>query len=482
MNPNLPVFGCMVSLLAGLCHGPAQAAETIGAEIRAFPDAEGWGAATVGGRGGRVIKVTNLNSSGPGSLAEACAAQGPRIVIFEVSGVIRGSILITQPHLTIAGQTAPGAGITIEGMLSSYDYGVHDVIVRHLRVRRNRDSGSGGDCLQFGGLGPRKTGTYNIILDHLSLSWGNDEMIDLYHAHHVTVQWCTVEESDDQGHSKGAHNFGVISAAEDSGAVSLHHNLWAHHGRRVPCLAPYREHAAGDFCNNVVYNCRGGYTEDGHGERARSPVNLHKNYYRRGPQTLDRLYPYALSPHMDYYVRDNYFEDWGYQDHPRHWTYGNRPKGVPRWIQFNNNGRELDEPALVPVVQALDPRDVYHVVLATAGCWPRDRVTLRTIEEVKTKSGAWGRNAPLKPADEWFLQGLARGEAPLDTDGDGMPDAWEQPHHLNPLDADDATQRVPAGSSQRDRHQGYTYLEFYLNELADNLVPQSSSSITGSRR
>ena len=110
-----------------------------------------------------------------------------------------------------------------------------------------------------------------MILDHLSLSWGNDEVIDLYHAHDVTVQWCSVEESDDKGHSKGAHNYGIISAAEDNGAVSVHHNLWAHHRRRVPCMAPYRENAAGDFCNNLIYNCRGGYTDDGHGNRAPVP-------------------------------------------------------------------------------------------------------------------------------------------------------------------------------------------------------------------
>src|SRR6185369_14663567 len=131
--------------------------------LKSFPGAEGWGAVSVGGRGGKVIHVTNLNPSGPGSLAEACAAEGPRIVVFDVSGVIRGTIRITKPFITIAGQTAPGAGITIEGMISSYDFGVHDVIIRHLRVRRPRDAGSGGDCLQLGGLGRNQSGTYNIM-------------------------------------------------------------------------------------------------------------------------------------------------------------------------------------------------------------------------------------------------------------------------------------------------------------------------------
>jgi len=472
MKASLFAVAVGVCLGAVSSIGLAQEADSTSPVVRAFPGAEGWGAACVGGRGGRVIRVTNLNGAGPGSLAEACAAAGPRIVVFDVSGVIRGDVRITQPHITIAGQTAPGAGITIEGLVSTYDHGIHDVILRHLRVRPPRSSGQGGDCLQIGGLGPRRSGTYNVILDHLSVSWGNDEVIDLYHAHDVTVQWCSIEESDDQGHEKGAHNFGLISAAEDSGAVSLHHNLWAHHARRVPCLAPYRTNAAGDFCNNVVYNCRGGYTDDGHGARARSPVNLHRNYYRRGPQTMDRIYPYALSPEMDYYVADNHFEGWGDQGHPRHWRYGGGAGSVPRWIQFNNNGRELAEPAQVPPITTVDAKTAYEVVLAQAGCWPRDRVTKRTVEEVQGHSGQWGRNAPLKPTDEWFLEGLSPGTAPRDTDRDGLPDDWEQAHGLDLRDPADAGRIVPTGGSEGDRHRGYPYLEFYLNERADRLVPR----------
>lgn len=450
----------------------ALAANGVAAEsVPAFPGAEGWGAASRGGRGGRVIQVTNLNGSGPGSLAEACAAEGPRIVVFTVSGVIRGDIRVTHPYLTIAGQTAPGAGITVEGIISSYDHGVHDIVLRHLRVRRRRGTGSGGDCIQLGGRGPQKTGTYNIVLDHLSVSWGNDENIDLYHAHDVTIQWCLVEESDDQGHDKGAHNYGMISAAEDSGAISVHHNLWAHHARRVPCLAPYREGAASDFCNNVIYNCRGGYVDDGHGARAQSPVNLFKNYYRRGPATEARLYPYALSPSMSYYVRDNFFEDWGKQDHPRHWKAANQPGGVPRWIQFNNNGQEIDRPAPTPPIATVDAEAAFEQVLAKAGCWPRDRVSRRTALEVQSRQGAWGRNAPLEPSDEWFMEGLTAGVAPADSDRDGMPDAWESSHGLAANEPADAMSIVPAGKSPSDRHQGYTYVEYYLNELADGLVP-----------
>jgi hypothetical protein len=235
-------------------------------------------------------------------------------------------------------------------------------------------------------------------------------------------------------------------------------------------MAPYRENAAGDFCNNVIYNCRGGYVDDGHGSRAKSPVNLHKNYYRRGPQTEGRLYPYALSPNMAYYVRDNYFEDWGYQDHPRHWKPANQPGGVPRWIQFNNNGEEIETPAKTPAIELVDAKEAYELVLAKAGCWPRDRMTKRTIQEVRTKTGAWGRNAPLEPTDEWLLEGLTPGKASADSDGDGMPNSWETKHGLDANDPGDAAKIVPAGKSSNDRHQGYTFIEFYLNELADELV------------
>ncbi len=465
-NPIMRSANYLLVILLLICtHSRAVAEQP--AKLKAFPDAEGWGAASTGGRGGKILKVRNLNASGRGSLAAACATEGPRIVVFEVSGVIRGDIRITHPHITIAGQTAPGAGITIEGMISSFDHGVHDVIIRHLRVRRNRASGGGGDCLQLGGLGRQMQGTYNIMLDHLSLSWGNDEIIDLYNSHDVTVQWCTIEESDDQGHNKGAHNFGLISAAENSGAISLHHNLWAHQSRRVPCLAPYRENAASEFCNNLIYNCRGGYADDGHGNRAKSAVNLYKNYYVRGPQTLERMYPYALSPEMDYYVKDNFFEDWGLQHHPKHWKYGGT---TPRWLQFNNNGRELDKPAQAPPIETVDAREVHAVILAQAGCWPRDRVTKRTIEEVENKSGKWGRNAPLELSNDWYLEGLTTKKSPKDTDDDGLPDVWEKDHGLNSDDPKDSSRVVPKGASPVDRHQGYTFIEYYCNELADALV------------
>jgi pectate lyase len=433
-----------------------------------FPGAEGWGATNVGGRGGRIIKVTNLNSGGDGSFAAACAASGPRIVVFEVSGVIRGDVAISNPYITIAGQTAPGAGITLEGQLKSTGFSIHDAVIRHLRVRPRMRPGSGGDAVQIGGIG-----THDVILDHCSLSWGNDEIIDFYNAHHMTFQWCSIEKSDPCGHDKGVHNFAMISAADDNGAVTVHHNLFAHHYRRVPCMAPYRTDAADDFRNNVVYNCYGGLTCDGHETNVQSAINLHHNYWKRGPSCWDRIYPYATVSGLDYYIANTYFEGWGIQGHPAYWSYAT----TPGWVQFNNSGNVLTTPAYVPPITTHQVTDVasatalYNLILQKAGCWPRDRVTLDCINEAQTGTGSYGRDAPAAPDDAWFMDGLTPTTPPVDTDDDGMPDTWETAHSLNPNNPDDATAIVPAGASAGDRHMNYSYIEFYINELAESLVP-----------
>ena len=153
-------------IVLSMLAAPAGAGEA--KRAAAFPGAEGFGAAAVGGRGGKVIKVTNLKADGPGSLQAACAAEGPRIVVFDVSGVIRGNVTIRHSNITIAGQTAPGAGITIEGMLKNVYRAkppLHDVVVRFLRVRPRplKRKGAGGDCVQL---------TYidRLIVDHVNCS------------------------------------------------------------------------------------------------------------------------------------------------------------------------------------------------------------------------------------------------------------------------------------------------------------------------
>ena len=199
--------------------------------IPSFPGAEGFGAVATGGRGGTVLKVTNLNADGPGSLQWALDQSGPRIVVFEVSGVIPGDITVNHGDVTIAGETAPGGGITIAGRFyAAYDASVQNIIVRFLRVRPTPlTGGTGGDqydAIQF-------SRNSRFILDHLSVSWGSDETVDVYEADDFTIQWCTIEESSTEGHSEGEHNYGLINGPDGYG-ISLHHNLFAHHKNRCP--------------------------------------------------------------------------------------------------------------------------------------------------------------------------------------------------------------------------------------------------------
>lgn len=426
-------------LAAGL---PAQE-QTV---LPAFPGAEGFGAVATGGRGGRVIKVTNLNRSGPGSLRAACAEEGPRIVVFGVAGVIPGDVEIVHSNITIAGQSAPAPGITIQGRLLAQPRNqerLHDIVVRFLRFRPPPASGYGGDAIQL----PM---TERVILDHLSLAWANDEAIDIIHSSEVTVQWSTIEESDMGGHGKGApHNFGILSAYPGSGNISIHHNLFAHHSRRLPSISPGVEGKPGDFRNNVVYNFRDGLSHEGH--KPMAPVNLIANYYKRGP-SAEIIYPFHFDRAGHYHVEKNFFEGIGLIDDPRQ---------LPSWIRFNRQGKLLAMPAAVARVTTTTAQDAYRQVLATAGAWPRDRITLRTIDEVRQGTGRWGRNAPEHLSDAWFLEGMTQGAAAPDTDGDGMPDAWEDAQDLNRMDRRDSAQKM---------RSGYTAIEDYLNQRAQVLT------------
>ena len=160
--------------------------------VPAFPGAEGFGAKSVGGRGGKVIEVTNLNDSGSGSLRAAIAASGPRTVVFRVGGTIelKSRIQVENPYLTIAGQTAPGGGITLKNGSNEKDtlyILTHDVVVRYLRVR----PGPGGDA---DGVGVG-TNASNVVLDHCSVSWAVDENLGVSStAKNVSIQWSIIAE------------------------------------------------------------------------------------------------------------------------------------------------------------------------------------------------------------------------------------------------------------------------------------------------
>lgn len=420
------------------------ATEVPAGEIPAFPGAEGYGAVAKGGRGGRVIKVTNLNSSGPGSLQAACAEAGPRIVVFDVAGVIRGDVEIRHSKITIAGQSAPSPGITLVGRLLSRPQDgerLFDVVVRFLRVRPPPTPGHTGDAVQL----PHSE---RVILDHLSLSWANDETIDIIHSSDVTVQWSTIEESDPTGHDKGEmHNFAILSAYPGSGNISIHHNLFAHHSRRVPSLSPQEPGKPGDFRNNVVYNFREGLGHDGH--KPKAGINLIGNFYKRGPNA-DIVHPFQFTGAGQYYVADNYFAGLGMVSLPL-------PSGVaqPDWIRIGSKGTLLGKPVPVAEVHTHSALEAYRLVLDQAGVFPRDRVTKRTLMEVGNGTGRWGRNAPENPTDEWLMEDVPSEKPQQDSDGDGMPDTWERKHGLNANNP---------GDSGRVMKSGFTAVEEYLND------------------
>jgi pectate lyase len=447
------VFVCALATI--LLLGTGCAAAQAPAKVVAFPGAEGFGAVATGGRGGKVIKVTTLKPTGPGSLNEAVQTKGPRIVVFDVSGVIKGRVTILEPDLTIAGQTAPGAGITIEGVVCTkyrLKPPANNIIIRFLRVRPQRPKGrsSGGDCLQLTNVDP-------LIVDHVSCSWGNDENMDLCSSKNLTVQWCAIEESDPTGHSKGrGHNFGMIMGYAGKDAT-LHHNLFAHHSKRAPlCGLEVMDHR-----NNVIYNMLLPFTFHPPRMNQSRPdkpfrINVIGNYFKDGPnvkanmkgRSFDRLLwkPVSIEP----YIKGNYLT----------WMKG---------VSETSLKQTAAKPWPAAPVETQDAETAYAKVMAQVGCLPRDAVSKRMIEEVKAGTGKWGRHEP----KGGLMEGLKVAQAPADADKDGMPDKWEMAHGLDPKSPADATKIVIEGASKDNRHMGYTYIEFYVNELADKLIAEA---------
>jgi len=422
-----------------------------GGDIPAFPGAEGFGARASGGRGGRLIKVTNLKSGGPGSLQAAVNEEGPRIIVFDVSGAIESDITIRHGDVTIAGQTAPGGGITIKGRLSTrYDYGIDNIIVRHLRVRPLFD-GSAGD--QFDGI--QFSRSQLIMLDHISVSFGVDETIDLYEAKDVTLQWSTIESSATSGHPEGMHNYGLINGP-DGRRVSVHHNLFAHHKNRCPGIA----NGPSEVRNNVAYNVRHAFV---HHNPASGPFNIIGNYYRAGSD--DMLIPFWFDDEDDfaakdltYYLHDNFVDDpagscQGVVENPwrecKQDLYAKEKQRAQAEIDFRGRGRFH-----VPVTTQ-SATDAYPLVLKRAGVFPRDVVARRSVQETRDRSGSWGARVPPN-----LMVGLTPAAAPADGDGDGMADDWERAHGLDAADGSD---------HKRTMRSGYSAVEEYINELADRL-------------
>jgi hypothetical protein len=421
--------------------------------LKAFPTAEGYGAYTPGGRGGKVYTVTNLNDAGLGSLREAIEAEGPRTVVFNTDGMIelQSDLVIRNPHITIAGQTAPGDGICLKNYPLDVK-GTHDVIIRGIRIRPGIDSGLEGSHLD----GIEVSNSQNVIIDHCTISWSNDEAMNTWKGvENITVQWCLVSEPLNRSvHSKGAHGY---SATLGGVNASFHHNLFAHGPGRNPSIGGNHEYSTinMDLRNNVFYNF-GHRTADG---KPRS-INMVNNYYKPGPATQEELKNrLAKVDNASAYK----FQGVWYID-------GNVMEGNPAISTDNWNGVVIDrglteeeiratEPYAVEPVTTQTADEAYEKVLAYAGTARRDKQEKRVIEETRTGTAPLGTEAD-GVIDSVEQAGgypqLAAGKPWTDADADGLPDDWEKTNKLNPTDPADAAATAK---------NGYTNIENWFNSL-----------------
>lgn len=462
------------------------------APIKAFPGAEGGGAYTPGGRGGKVYVVTSLADSGPGTLREACEAGGARTVVFNVAGVIdlKSPIHVRAPYITIAGQTAPGDGICVTG--ASFLIDTHDVIVRHMRFRR----GAQDVAFRDDALGGNAVG--NIILDHISASWGLDENMSIYrHVYNrdpetghgeklptvnITIQNSVFSEALDLFN----HAFGATIGGHNS---TFARNLFASNISRNCSIGMDEDF---NFINNVTYNW---WNRSVDGGDHTSRLNIINNNFKPGPITEtnspDAPIRYRIVK-MEAGRNKDFANKFGkaYVNGNRVW--GNDAVTADNWaggVQIFNGPVPADrieeirvtEPFPMAEVTIMPTDEAFNYVVENAGATRpvRDAVDERVMTTVLTGEAIYSPDADKTltsspyvkrrlPADSYKygiitdprqVGGLPeyKGTPRVDTDGDGMPDDWEKAHGLNPNDPADATY-APDG--------GYTNIEIYINELA----------------
>jgi len=436
----------------------------------AFPGAEGFGRFATGGRGGDVYHVTNLTDFGVGSLRYGIqSANGPRTIVFDVSGniMLNGGLKIEKSNITIAGQTAPGDGITIGG--NDLTVTASNLIIRYIRVRLGDQSGADDDAVSI------NRGS-NIIFDHVTASWSIDETFSCQsdEVDSLTVQWCMVTESlRDSHHEKGAHGYGGIIGSQRQ---SFHHNLYAHHSSRSPKVT-WRQHCKVDFRNNVIYNWGNNNCYDG----SSCHMNWVNNYYKSGPATSsgvrDRIFQLndvdTSSSYLDGVPYYQLFTTALYAD-------GNYIEGFPaitadNWkggIDYSGDANEQEHrahtPFNFPSITEQTPQEVYPLVVAGAGAsLVRDIIDKRIASEVLSgtttysgsKTGAPGLIDSQNDVGGWPVLNTL---PPLpDSDRDGMSDKWEADNGLNPDDPEDRNGII-------DPLAPYTNLERYLEFIIQN--------------
>jgi len=438
---NAPHGLCGMLLAASAMEWP-RATPAAPVRPRAFPGAEGFGAFAVGGRGGDVYHVANLSDSGPGSLRYGVqTARGPRTIVFDLSGTIflRSQLNVDKPFLTLAGQTAPGDGVTVAGFTTSVS-GTHDVIVRYMRFRA-------GDinCPSFQGDALNVYRSRDVVIDHVSASWSIDETLSVTHSDRVTVQWSIIADSLDAAcHAKGRHGYGSL-LRYGNGGLTFHHTLYAHHASRNPRIG---DDLGLDFVDNVVYDWGSEPGYSGPTSEGSPRLNYVSNTLVAGPSTRaeERRLAFASgSNRTEIYQRGNRIDPAG--------------QGVVAPVPgdrelFGGAYRARPERFPFPEVATDDAGTAYRKVLAEAGAsLVRDSVDSTVVQSVANKTGSLIDSQT--QAGGW--PSLRTEPPPADSDRDGMPDAWEAAHGLDPRNPADGA-ALGAG--------GISNLERYLNERA----------------
>ena len=495
------------------------------AQVPAFPGAEGHGRYTDGGRGGKIVHVTNLDDSGTGSFRAAVSGTAKKIVVFDVGGVIAlKSNVSIGANTTILGQTAPAPGITLRYF--TVNPSGNNIVMRFVRVRRGqeKDVNDGADA----STARHFTG---IIIDHCSFSWSIDEVASFYDNNNFTLQWCTIGESlNNAGHGKGAHGYGGIWGGK---LASFHHNLICHVNNRSPRFNGARYNWTGytgnklyaeykwenavqaenvDFRNCVIYNCGNGcYGGPGGGQ-----INMVNNYYKTGPAaTTNKLtlvtvgsndnsegYPTYWTMTSRYYLSGNRINGisnagWSYMAYDNGtYTIGgkryspdpNHYNGENATYATNTSGVEcvcmqLTEPAPTGEVTTHSAVEAYNKVLSCAGAsLTPDDVDQRYFTEAKggtatytgSVTGEKGRIDLVSDVNGYTEENFGTGsrEAGFDTDKDGIPDAWESANGLNPSSAADAL------TYTIDPTKKYTNLEVYANSLVQHIMLDGNDGAT----
>lgn len=414
-----------VCLLLTLCSLVASAQQL------AFPGAQGWGRFATGGRTGTVYHVTNLNDSGTGSLRDA-VSQPNRIVVFDVAGVIRiNSRIVFENNLYVAGQTAPGEGITVYGDGVSFS-GSDNIIVRYMRFRMGAVGTKDKDCAGI-------ANGQNMIFDHCSFAWGQDENFSINWDNKGTAPTNITLQNSIIGQGLMTHSAGGLMQADN---ITIYRNLLVDNSTRN-----FKVKGVNQYVNNIVYNWKNYAYNMGGDSEGSSYVNIESNLFINGPAVGGDALTGGNSD-FHFYGVDNW------QDKNRDGIYN------PTEFTGNGGGDRQAQPYAYPELEKWAATDLVEKLLPGVGAaLPyRDIADCYMVDEVLSfgKKGNLITNENELPIGVPTTWKMYAGTKRVDSDNDGMPDDWETANGLNPNDKSDAMKKAD---------NGYANIENYINSI-----------------